>query len=467
VTEFKMPSLGADMDRGKVVEWLLKEGDPFERGGVIVLVETDKGIIEVEIWDGGTMGEILVGPGEEVAVGTVIARYRKAGEEPEPGLREPAQDLAPEVAGVADDAGAAEPPIDTVRVEPVPSASPPVVDHPRVTPPIRHLAHQLEVDMDEVVGSGPGGTITRMDIERAARPAAPRSEGRLRASPRARRVAEELGIDLAGVAGSGPSGVISEADILAHAGPGETKPVVTPPVVTEPAQATVKDDIAEQQRAAMRRAIGQVMAKSKREIPHYYLGTDIDMSRALAWLEEENLRRTMADRLLAAVLMLKAAALAIRDVPEMNGFWLDEEFQASDDIHLGVAVSLRQGGLIAPAIHHSDRMSLDELMTGLKDLVARARTGRLRSSEMSDPTITITNLGDRGVAEVYGVIYAPQVALVGFGKATQRPWIVDGLLGTRPIVRATLSADHRVSDGHRGGIYLQAIDRYLQEPEQL
>jgi pyruvate dehydrogenase E2 component (dihydrolipoamide acetyltransferase) len=243
--------------------------------------------------------------------------------------------------------------------------------------------------------------------------------------------------------------------------------LVTPPAVTEPAQATVKDDIAEQQRAAMRRAIGQVMAKSKREIPHYYLGTDIDMTRALGWLEEENLRRTMAERLLPAVLVLKAAALAIRDVPEVNGFWLEDAFQPSDDIHLGVAISLRQGGLIAPAIHHSDRKSLDEMMTALKDLVARARSGRLRSSEMSDPTITITNLGERGVREVYGVIYAPQVALVGFGKAVQQPWVIDGLLGIRPIVRVTLSADHRVSDGHRGGIYLQAIDRYLQEPEHL
>ncbi len=462
MTDFKMPSLGADMDRGKVVEWLLKEGDPFERGGVIVLVETDKGIIEVEIWDGGTMEEIVVGPGEEVAVGTVIARYRPEGEEAEPGRREPARDLPSEAAGLADDAGVAEPPSDPAIVEAAPSESPPVVDHPRVTPPIRHLAHQLDVDIDGVVGSGPGGAITRSDVERAARPLASRSEVRLRVSPRARRLAEELGIDLAEVAGSGPSGVISEADILAHAGPVEPERVVT-----EPAHATVKEDLAEQQRSAMRRAIGQVMAKSKREIPHYYLGTDIDMTRALAWLEEENLRRSMAKRLLPAVMMLKASALAIRDVPEMNGFWRDEAFEESEDIHLGVAVSLRQGGLIAPAIHHADRKSLDELMTDLKDLVARARTGRLRSSEMSDPTITITNLGDRGVGEVYGVIYAPQVALVGFGKATQLPWIVDGLLGIRRIVRATLSADHRVSDGHRGGIYLQAVDRYLQEPEQL
>ena len=462
MTDFKMPSLGADMDRGKVVEWLLKEGDPFERGGVIVLVETDKGIIDVEIWDSGTMEEIVVGSGEEVAVGTVIARYRPAGEEPPPIVV-----TLPEV-GEREIAEAIEGPAEeqmrpaAVTAEPAWAVGANEARHPHVTPPIRHLAHHLEVDMGTLIGTGPGGSITRGDVERAARPPATRPEERLLISPRALRVAEELGIDPASVAGGGPGGVITEDDIRAQAGP--TEP---PAVATESVQPVVEEDGAEKQRLAMRRAIGQVMARSKREIPHYYLGADIDMTRALAWVEEENLRRSMADRLLPAVLLLKAAARAIGDVPEVNGFWLDDAFQPSDDVHLGVAVSLRHGGLIAPAIHHADRKSLDELMTALKDIVARARTGRLRSSEMSDPTITVTNLGDRGVGEVYGVIYAPQVALIGFGKATPRPWVVDGLLGIRPIVRATLSADHRVSDGHRGGIYLQAVDRYLQEPEQL
>ena len=462
MTDFKMPSLGADMDRGKVVEWLLKEGDPFERGGVVVLVETDKGIIEVEIWDGGTMEEIVVGPGEEVAVGTVIARYVRVGDEQAPGIEISPQQEESELTEIAEGLTEEEaPPSDHEAAEPVIAVETARPHHPHVTPPVRHLAHQLGVDIERLVGSGSGGSITRGDVEWAARPPAIQPEERLRISPRARRVAEQLGVDPAALVGGVPGRVISEADIRVSAGQPETKATVGP---IEPA---VEGDEAEQQRLAMRLAIGRVMAKSKREIPHYYLGADIDMTRALAWLEEENLRRPMAERLLPAVLMLKASALAIRAVPEVNGFWIDDAFQRSDGIHLGVAVSLRRGGLIAPAIHDTDRKSLDELMTALKDLVARARTGRLRSSEMSDPTITITNLGDRGVGEVYGVIYAPQVALVGFGKATSRPWVVGGLLGIRPIVRATLSADHRVSDGHRGGLYLQEIDRYLQEPEHL
>ena len=217
----------------------------------------------------------------------------------------------------------------------------------------------------------------------------------------------------------------------------------------------------------MRLAIGALMARSKREIPHYYLQTEIDMSRALAWLEEENLRRSVSERLLAAALILSAVAGAAAATPAMNGFWIDGAFHPADGVHLGVAISLRGGGLIAPALHDADRKSLDELMAGLRDLVMRARTGRLRSSEMSDPTITVTNLGERGVDLVHGVIYPPQVALVGFGAIRQRPWAADGMIGARPVATATLAADHRVSDGLAGSRFLTLIDHRLQGPEEL
>jgi pyruvate dehydrogenase E2 component (dihydrolipoamide acetyltransferase) len=167
------------------------------------------------------------------------------------------------------------------------------------------------------------------------------------------------------------------------------------------------------------------------------------------------------------VLLLRAVALAVREAPEMNGFLVDDQFTASQAVHLGVAVSLRQGGLIAPAIRDAEAKDLDQLMADLRDLVTRTRAGVLRSSDMSDPTITVTNLGDRGVETVHGVIYPPQVALVGFGRVSERPWAQDGMLGVRPVVAATLAADHRVSDGHRGGLFLTAIDRLLQRPEEL
>jgi pyruvate dehydrogenase E2 component (dihydrolipoamide acetyltransferase) len=191
------------------------------------------------------------------------------------------------------------------------------------------------------------------------------------------------------------------------------------------------------------------------------------MSKSLNWLAVENAKRTVTKRLLYSALLIRAVALAAREVPEMNGFWIDGAFRPGEGVHVGVAISLRQGGLVNPAIHDVDKKNLDELMENMLDLVNRARTGHLRSSELSDGTITVTNLGDQGVESVFGVIYPPQVALVGFGKIIERPFAADGMVGARPMIDATLSGDHRVSDGHRGGRFLLAVDRLLQEPEKL
>jgi pyruvate dehydrogenase E2 component (dihydrolipoamide acetyltransferase) len=187
----------------------------------------------------------------------------------------------------------------------------------------------------------------------------------------------------------------------------------------------------------------------------------------MVWLREENQRRPVTDRLLYGVLLIKAVALALRQVPDLNALWRGNEAVPSQDVHIGVAISLRSGGLIAPALHCADQRSLGDLMLAFQDLIKRARAGTLRSSELSDPTITVTSLGDQGVETVFGVIYPPQVALVGFGKVVERPWVVDGQVIARPVLRASLSADHRVTDGHRGGLFLAAVDRFLQEPGKL
>lgn len=280
--------------------------------------------------------------------------------------------------------------------------------------------------------------------------------GRLRISPAARKLAGELGIDPAAVQGTGPDGAISLDDIQRSA--------------AERAQPSAPLAAAGEtgaRQARMRQTIAAAMARSKREIPHYYLSTTIDMGRALTWLKEENLKRPVTDRLLYGVLLIKVVALALREVPELNALWKDNAAIQSPDIHVGVAVSLRQGGLIAPAIHNTDKRSLGELMSNFQDVVKRARAGTLRSSELSDPTITVTSLGEQGVETVFGVIYPPQVALVGFGKVVERPWVIEGRVVSRPVVTASLSADHRVTDGHRGGVFLSTIDRLLQEPGQL
>ena len=287
----------------------------------------------------------------------------------------------------------------------------------------------------------------------AAPPPAVAGARRLHISPVARKLADELGIDPASISGTGPAGRITLEDVQRSA---ETR-------AAKPAEAAPEPDRA----ARMRQAIGAAMARSKREIPHYYLSTTIDMSRAMAWLAEGNLKRSVEDRLVYGVQLIKAVAMALRQFPELNGLWVEGKAIAKPEIHVGVAISLRGGGLIAPALHNTDRQSLGELMKSFRDLVQRARAGSLRSSELTDSTITVTSLGEQGVEAVFGVIYPPQVALVGFGKIVERPWVSEGQVLARPTLTATLSADHRVSDGHRGGLFLAAVERLLQEPGQL
>jgi pyruvate dehydrogenase E2 component (dihydrolipoamide acetyltransferase) len=280
----------------------------------------------------------------------------------------------------------------------------------------------------------------------------------VKASPLARKIAAELGVDLTTVKGSGPGGAIERADVEQAA---VAKRIELPAAAAAPAEAQEKFQ------AGMRRAIAAAMARSNRDIPHYYLQTRIDMTRALHWLEAENAKRSIKDRLLPAVLTLKAVAVALKDVPELNGFWTNDQHQPSDAIHVGFAISLRKGGLVTPAIHETDRKTLDELMAAMRDVIERARSGHLRASEMSDPTITVTNLGDLGVESVFGVIYPPQVALVGFGRISEQPWADNGMLGVRPVLIASLAGDHRATDGHRGAQLLDALNRHLQSPEKL
>ena len=279
------------------------------------------------------------------------------------------------------------------------------------------------------------------------------STRRTRASPAARKRAAELNLDLEAIQGSGPDGAVTLADIEGA--------VSREPVETSANTAERFD------KNAMRQTIAAAMARSKREIPHYYLATVIDMQRALSWLRDYNRDRDIAERLSYLTLTVKAIALALRKVPELNGFYNNNAFTPADDINIGMAISLRGGGLIAPALYRVDETSLTEIGDDFTDLVERARRGSLTATEISAPTITVSNMGERGVETLYGVITPPQVALVGLGKVIEKPLAVNGEIVIRPQMRVTLSADHRASDGHRGAIFLNSIDQLLQKPEQL
>lgn len=443
--DFKMPSLGADMDEAMLVGWLVAPGDRVSRGDVIAEVETDKGVMEVECWDDGVIDELLVEPGsEKLRVGTPLARIRSGSVEqpvgrPEP-VSEPVEDREPIPAGVGAPAGVADAPSHVVHT---------------VSPPVRHLAHQLGVDIERVTPTGPEGSITREDVKRATR---------RRVSPLARRLAAERGVDLSTIEATGPEGMVIATD-LTGAPVREADRVTGEP--GEPPIASRDVPGAEDPALAMRRAIARSMTRSNREIPQYALVTQIDMKVALDWLASVNAERPVTARILPAAVFAKATALALREVAELNGHYLDDGFAQSEDINLGMAISLRTGGLVAPAIRNADTLTLDELMTALDDLVKRARSWKLRTSEMTAATVTLTNLGERGVATAFPIVIPPQVAIIGLGRVMDRPVAVDGAVAVRPTVDATLTADHRVSDGHRGGLFLAALDRRLQEPEKL
>ena len=379
MAEFRMPSLGADMEEGTLIEWSVKPGDRVKRGDIVGVVRTEKADIEVEVYRSGVVEQLLAKAGDTLPVGAVLAVIREEGEAAAPAHEE------------------------------IPPAPAPVAPTPSVA--------------------------------------------RVRASPLARRVAQELGVDLSGVQGTGPHGEITEIDVQQAA----------EALKKAPKQKTAVPEL----RAGIRRAIAAAMARSNREIPHYYLETKIDLQRTLKFLEAENQKRSVKDRLLSVILLIKAVARALQDVPELNAYWIDDQLQPKEAVHIGFAISLRQGGLVVPAIMDADRKNLDELMQALRDLITRARAGRLRSSEITDGTVTITNLGDLGVETVHGVIYPPQVALIGFGRVIESPWAENGMLGIRPVVSATLAGDHRATDGHRGAQFLTALNQHLQEPEKL
>jgi pyruvate dehydrogenase E2 component (dihydrolipoamide acetyltransferase) len=403
--EFKMPALGSDMDEGTLNEWLIKPGDKVTRGQVVAVVETTKAAVEVECWQEGTVGELLVPVGETVQVGTPLATLLESGER---AAKRPARKPRPSARTAAKPTAA--PPV-APSAPSTPKAAPSAPGRRRwVSPAARRLADSLKVDLDAVTGTGPQGAVTISDVEHAAAAVQPV------AKPTPKRISKLSGADRA---------------------------------------------------AQMRKSIAAAMSRSKREIPHYYLADEIVLETSLTWLASRNAHRSIDERVLPAVLLLKAVGVAAQRFTEFNGFWREDGFQPATGVHVGVGISLRGGGLVAPAIHDVPDKKVDELMDDLTDLVARARSGSLRSSEMSDPTITVTNLGDQGVDTVFGVIYPPQVALVGFGRPAQRVRIIDAGIRIVPTVQATLAADHRASDGHRGALFLTAINELLQQPDLL
>jgi len=288
---------------------------------------------------------------------------------------------------------------------------------------------------------------------------------RAKISPAARKRAQELHVDVASLHGTGPEGAITVEDVE-RAGP---SPQPFPAGVGKGAEVSPGPSPAGEGEgaASMRAAIAAAMSRSKREIPHYYLATTVDVTPAVDWLAAHNAAVPVTERLLLPALLLKAVALACRDRAGFSGFYRDGHYEQAPVVHVGVAVALRGGGLVAPALTDTATRSLAELMDGFRDLVTRARAGRLRASELAAPTIILTSLGEASVETVLPIIQPPQVAIVGAGVVAVRPWIVDGKVVPRHLLTLSLGADHRVTDGRLGAQFLARIATLLADPDKL
>jgi len=429
MTEFLMPSLGADMEDGTLVKWRKKSDDTVKRGDIIAEVETQKGLIEIEVFDEGVIEKLLIKEGEKVPVGTPMALINPDGAEVE---------TKKEIASMKKEVNLQ--PIEEKAEQKVMEKSTKEI-RIRVTPIAKKIAQDKGVDLSQITGTGENGAITKDDVENAIVQKGERSKTEKGEKPVEKLV--EVEPEKTGAQPSEP----------------ELYKIEKQPV-------EVKKERALTPAEAIRSAVAAAMSKSNREIPHYYLEKRVDMSKAMAWMKETNRERPIQKRLLPAALFIKAVASSLDEVSELNAIW-ENGLQLKNEINIGFVVSLRTGGIIVPVILQADSKSVGEIMEILNDIIPRARALKLRSSELSDSTITITNIGDGSADKVFGVIYPPQVAIIGFGNITEQAFAENGMLGIRPVVDVTLAGDHRATDGITGSRFLGSLDKYLQNPESL
>jgi pyruvate dehydrogenase E2 component (dihydrolipoamide acetyltransferase) len=462
IMSFTMPSLGADMDEGSIVEWRVAPGDEVRRGDVVAIVETDKSDLDVEVFVDGVVRELVVQPGVRVPVGTVLATIVPSRGAPSAGSRRrtvsspgPRAGSVPRQEQSHTEASSLEPVVAAAdRFTPPAVASrlpgpPPTPAPPIRSPMLRHLAEDLHVDVSRLSGSGRGGSVTRDDIERAG-------HHRPRVSPRARRLAAIRGIDLSTMPTDRPVTGDAVLDWAARSAAPST------PEPERPSDRSVTGHTGSPS-DPMRTAIARQMLRAWQEIPHFQVATTIELSSPLAALAVLNEHRTAVDRVLPAAIFVRAAALAAAQVPGVNGWWRHGQFEAAVGVHVGVVIALRRGGLLVPVLHDAQDKDLDTLMAEMRDLVTRARAGRLKASEMAGASITVTQLGDGEVDTVVPIIHPPQVSILGLGAVHSSPWVVGDSVVVRPVIRAVLAADHRAVDGRLGSAFLVSLDRQVQE----
>ena len=400
--DITMPSLGADMTEGMLAEWLIKVGDKVQHGDVIAVLETQKGAIDMEVYDDGIISELLVKPPKTVPVGTLLGRLNDSGLAQNT-LNETEQIIEYKISDDLD-----------VRL----------VDQTSVN----HIKTVINKKSDVIVN----------------------------ASPVVRKIASEQSLDLSMIKGSGFNNAVVLRDIEL--------------LIKEPnsKQASYLKDI---KLAKMRSAIASIMSQSNKDIPHFYMSLEVSIDNAQRWLEQTNHDMAPQAHIILIALLLKAVAITLKTYPELNGFYLNDRFEQAKDINIANVISLRTGGVVVPIIANIDQLTVFETMKALRDITIRSRSvksgGRLRNSELSGATITITNMGERGADCVFGIIHPPQVAIIGFGKVKKIAQVCGDKINIGEQLTICLSADHRVIDGILAAKFLNRLAKILQKPEQL
>jgi pyruvate dehydrogenase E2 component (dihydrolipoamide acetyltransferase) len=417
-----MPALSPTMTDGTLAKWHVGEGDTVNSGDVIAEIETDKATMEVEAVEEGRIGKILVPDGtENVAVNAVIALLLEDGE--------------------------SEADLDSVDTAPA-----------TATPEAAATAPPTAPATPALVALTSTGTATAS------------AEGaRVFASPLARRMAEQAGLDIGTITGTGPNGRIVKSDVEGALSAG--LPAIAPSAAPAPVAAPVTTAAAQPFEAEyelvipsnMRKIIAQRLTESKQTVPHFYLTADCEIDRLLSFRKELNDKADGAYKLSVNDVIIKAAAVALKKVPEANASWAEEGLKLYKSSDISVAVAI-EGGLVTPVIRHADAKGLEDISAEMRELATKARDGKLQPEEYQGGTFSISNLGMFGVKQFDAVINPPQACILAVGAGEQRPVVKDGALAVATVMSCTLSVDHRAVDGAVGAAYLACLKGLLEDP---
>lgn len=446
---FEMPQASPTMEVGTILSWQKEEGAELAPQDVIAEVETDKAAMEIEVFDKGYLLKILVEAGEEVPAGAPIAIIGTDPDEDISALLEQVaagkKDKKPapkaDAAGSDGDADAGD--ADAGDAGDDKQAARPAADStPAGLPPLTWKGREIDpaiMEAPRVFGAGGSG-------------ATPASGGRVRSSPAARRAARERGVDLSQVHGSGPRGRVTSADVESYT-----------PRAGGAAAAPVERGSEQVRNSQMRKTIARRLKQVWQDAPAFYLTARFTCDALVAFraqLKDAGVKVSYND------ILIKAAARALRDVPEVNASWGDTAITRHHDVHIGVAVAL-DDGLITPVVRHADKKGLAEIADGVRDLAGRARDRKLQPDEYQGSTFTISNLGMMDIEHFTAILNPPEACILAVGGLAQEPVVVDGAVTVAWQMRVTMTCDHRVVDGALGARFLQALRRYVENPALL